>query len=103
MLYINCLLSLRYLKKRIEFFHKFYKPISKNCFGWGNLGPLGRPTRRWEDIIKMDLPEVGWGSLDLVDLTLVRDRWRTLVNAVMNFRVPQNAGNVLISSESVVF
>jgi hypothetical protein len=50
--------------------------------------PLGRPRRRWEDNIKMDLREVGWGSMDWTNLSQDRDRWRTLVNAVMNLRVP---------------
>jgi hypothetical protein len=50
--------------------------------------PLGRPRRRWEDNIKMDLQEVGRGSMDWIDLAQDRDRWRALVNAIMNFRVP---------------
>jgi hypothetical protein len=50
--------------------------------------PLGRPRRRWEDNIKMDLREVGLGGMDWIDLAQVRDRWRALVNAVMNLRVP---------------
>jgi len=50
--------------------------------------PLGRPTRRWEDNIKMNLQEVGCGSMDWIDLAEGRDRWRALVNAVMNFWVP---------------
>jgi hypothetical protein len=50
--------------------------------------PLGRPRRRWEDNIKMDLREVGWGSMDWINLAQDRDRWRSLVNAVMNLRVP---------------
>jgi hypothetical protein len=49
--------------------------------------PLERPRRRWEDNIKMDLREVGWGA-DWIDLAQDRDRWRALVNAVMNLRVP---------------
>jgi hypothetical protein len=49
--------------------------------------PLGRPKRRWEDNIKMDLQGVGWG-MDWIDLPQDRDGWRDLVNAVMNFRVP---------------
>ena len=49
--------------------------------------PLRRPRRRWEDNIKMNLREVGGGG-DWMELTQDRDRWRTLVNTVMNFRVP---------------
>jgi hypothetical protein len=50
--------------------------------------PLGRPRRRWEDNIKMDLQEVGWGGMDCIDMAQDRDRWRTAVSAVMNLRVP---------------
>jgi hypothetical protein len=49
--------------------------------------PLGRPMHRWEDNIKMDLQEVGWGGTDWIYVGQVRCRWRTLVNAVMNLRV----------------
>jgi hypothetical protein len=49
---------------------------------------LGRPRRRWEDNIKMDLREVGWGGVDWVDMAQDRDGWRALVIAVMNLRVP---------------
>ena len=49
--------------------------------------PLGRPRRRWEDNIKMDLREVGGGG-DWMALAQDRDRWRALVNMVMNFQVP---------------
>jgi hypothetical protein len=49
--------------------------------------PLGRPRRRWEDNIKMDLQEVGWG-MDWIELTQDRDRWWALVSEVMNLRVP---------------
>ena len=48
---------------------------------------LGRPRRRWEDNIKMDLQEVGCGGLDWIKLAEDRDRWWTLVNAVMNLGV----------------
>jgi hypothetical protein len=57
---------------------------------------LGGPRRRWEDNIKMDLQEVGW-IVDWTELAQDRDRWRALVNAVMNLRVPENAGNFLSS------
>ena len=50
--------------------------------------PLGRPRRRWEDNIKMDIQEVGCGTMDWIRLAQDRDRWQALVNAVMNFRVP---------------
>ena len=50
--------------------------------------PLGRPGRRWEDNIKMDLQEVGCRSMDWIDLAQDRDRWRAIVNAVMNLRIP---------------
>jgi len=50
--------------------------------------PLVRPRRRWEDNIKMDLKEVGCGGMDWIELAKDRDRWRALVNAVMNLRIP---------------
>jgi len=50
--------------------------------------PLGRPRRRWEDNIKIDLQEVGCRLMDWIQLDQYRDRWWVLVNAVMNFRVP---------------
>jgi hypothetical protein len=49
--------------------------------------PLGRPRRRWEDNIKMDLQEEVWGT-DWIELDQNKDRWRAVVNAVMNLRVP---------------
>ena len=50
--------------------------------------PLGRPGRRWGDNINMDLQEMGCGDMDWIKLAQNRDRWRELVNAVMNFRIP---------------
>ena len=54
--------------------------------------PLGRPRRRWEDNIKMDLQEVGCGGMEWMELAQDRERWRAIVNAIMNLRVPLNAG-----------
>ena len=50
--------------------------------------PLGRPRRRWEDNIKMDLQEVGCGGMNWIELAQDRDRWRALVNVVMNLGIP---------------
>jgi hypothetical protein len=49
--------------------------------------PLGRPRRRWEDNINVDLQEVGCGSRDWIELSRDRDRWQALVNMVLNLRV----------------
>jgi hypothetical protein len=57
--------------------------------------PLGRPRRRWEDNIKMDLREVGGGRGDWMELAQDRDGWRTLVSTVKNFRVPYKCGEFL--------
>jgi len=50
--------------------------------------PLGRPRRRWEDNIKMDIQGVGGGDMDCIEVAKDRDMWRALVIAVMNLRVP---------------
>jgi hypothetical protein len=50
--------------------------------------PFGRPRRSWEDNIKMDLQEVGYGGVDWIGLAQDGETWRELVNAVMNIRVP---------------
>jgi hypothetical protein len=50
--------------------------------------PLGRPRRRWVHNIKMDLLEIDWGGADWIGLGQDRNKWRALVNAVMNLRVP---------------
>ena len=54
--------------------------------------PLGRPRRRWEDNIKMDLQEVGGSFVDWMELARDRDRWWALVGKVRNFRVPKMRG-----------
>jgi hypothetical protein len=69
-------------------------------FWWGdlrerdNLEDLGV---RWENNIKINPQEVGWGGMDWIDLAQDRNRWRALVNAVMNLQVPYNAGNFFTS------
>jgi hypothetical protein len=50
--------------------------------------PLGKPRRRWVDNIRLDLVEVGWGNVDWIGLAKDRNRWRALVNSVLNRRVP---------------
>jgi hypothetical protein len=50
--------------------------------------PLGRPRRRWGDNIRIDLGEVGWGDVDWIGLAQDKNRWRDLVNSVLNLRVP---------------
>jgi hypothetical protein len=50
--------------------------------------PLGRPRRRWVDNIKMDRLEIGWGGVHWIGLAQDKDKWKALVNAVMNLRVP---------------
>ena len=65
--------------------------------------PLGRPKYRWEDNIKINLQEVGWGGVDWFDLAKDRDKWWAVVNAVTNLRVLENAGNSLTSRGTVNF
>jgi hypothetical protein len=59
--------------------------------------PLGRSRRRWEDIIRMDLGEIGWKIVDWIRLAEDRNQWRALVNTVMKIMVPQKTGNFLTS------
>jgi hypothetical protein len=58
--------------------------------------PLGRPRRRWKDNMNVDLQEVGCEDMDWIELAQDMDRWRALVNAEINLRVPENAGKVLL-------
>jgi len=59
------------------------------------MRPLGRPSDRLEDNIKMALQEVGWEGIYWIDLAYNRDRWWALVNVVVNLRVAKNVGNLL--------
>jgi hypothetical protein len=56
--------------------------------------PLRRPRHRWVDNIRMDLGEMGWGDVDWIGLAQDRNRWRVVVNSVLNLRVPWNAGKL---------
>jgi len=58
------------------------------------MRPLGRTRHKWKDNIKIDPKNLGWGGIDSVDLAQDKKRRRTLVNAVMNLRVPYKAGNL---------
>ena len=59
--------------------------------------PLGRPRRKWEDNINIDLQEVRGACGDWMELAQDRERWRAVVSMVRNLRVPKNAGNFLTS------
>jgi hypothetical protein len=59
--------------------------------------PLGRPRRRWVDIIRMDLGEVGWGDVDWIDLVQDRNRLRALVNSVLTFGFHEILGNYRVA------
>jgi hypothetical protein len=62
-----------------------YRMLMRKPEGWR---PLGRPRRRWLDNIRIGLVEVGWGDVGRIGLIQDRDKWRALVNAVINLRVP---------------
>jgi hypothetical protein len=67
-----------------------YSSLRSPDFGFRPEGrrQLGRPRRRWENNIKMDLREIGFGDVDWIHWAQDKDRWRALVNTVMNLRVP---------------
>jgi hypothetical protein len=66
--------------------------------------PLGRPRHRWEDNIMADLQEVGCGGMEWIELAQDRDRWRTLVNAVINLRIAKKtAENFLTSCKQISY
>jgi hypothetical protein len=62
------------------------------------MRPLGRPRRRWVDNIRMDLGGMGWGNMDWIGLAKDdRNRWRALVNSVLNLRVHEMLGNFRVA------
>jgi len=74
------------MKLHLPFFDSFGTKINRAEIR--RRRPLGRPRRRWEDNIMMDLLEAGCGDVNWIELAQDRGRWRALVNAVMNLRVP---------------
>jgi hypothetical protein len=60
------------------------------------------PRLGWQDNIQTNLREMGWGGMDSIDLDQDRDPWRTLVDTVINLRVPQNVGNLRIADQLAV-
>jgi hypothetical protein len=67
--------------------HKWGRKRTRIGYWWERKS-LGRQRRRWVDNIKMDLGETGWGGVDWIGLAQDRDKWRAIVKAVMNLRVP---------------
>jgi len=90
---LNCTIN---INESVNFFKEFKRSAGRERRGVyrGSVGkpegkrPLGKPRRRWEDNITMDLQEVGCGSMDWIELAKDRDRCRAFVNAIMNLRVP---------------
>ena len=79
------ILKLKPAIRKLFFLNNLYRELVGKTEG---QRPLGRPRHRWEDNIKMDFQEVGCGGMDWIKLAQDRDRWRALVNVVMNLRVP---------------
>jgi hypothetical protein len=71
-----------------------YKILSRKPKG---RTPLRGPRCRWEDNIRMYLRDIGWEGVDWMHLSQDGDQWQDLVNMVMNFQIPQKAGNFLIN------
>jgi len=77
------------LQSSYKITHELYITHAQNIYHTNNNNrTLGRPRRRWEDNIKLDLQELGCGGMDWIQLAQDRDRWRAFVNAVMSLRVP---------------
>jgi hypothetical protein len=77
----------------LKMFVLYIRCIGTQCYYCSGIQPrgkepLGRPRRRWVDNIRTDLGEVGWGDVDWIGLAQDRNRWRALVNSVLNLRVP---------------
>ena len=94
----------RYRHKVVDpFFSVVYRLTSLMVFLTVMQRAMGRPGRKWVGNIRTDLQELGCGYMDWIGLVQDRDRWRTLVSAVMNLRVPWNAWNFLTSCKPVSF
>ena len=86
--FIHSLTDLMYLETPI----RYYSTSIAIIYSSEGKRPLGRPRRRWEDNIKMDLREVGGGCGDWMELAQDRDRWRALVSTVRNLRIRKMRG-----------
>jgi hypothetical protein len=85
---------IRIIKSRMRWVMHVARKAEKNAYSLlvgksEGTRPLGRPRCRWVDNIGMDLREVGWGEVDWIGLAQDRNRWRALVNSVLNFHVPK--------------
>jgi hypothetical protein len=71
-------------------YHEWGRIGMHNGYWWESQKerPQGRPKNRWVDNIKIDLRDIGWDATDWIDLAQDKERWKALVNAVKNFRVP---------------
>ena len=88
-------LLIQYIRSYPPTCRPFLHPQHEDAPCRGDREPLGTPRLIWQHYIKLGSQEVGCGGMDWIELAKVRDMWRDVVNAVMNVRVPKNAGNFM--------